>query len=859
MRVCHDSLEHKRRRPLNHRRERRFQYESGPQPSDWRRVDAGADIRLKLSWLQSQNGNSGLHSPSSSEVAILPDRALDKPSISSVRRLLWFEHTVLGVAMIFLVIFSILVVGFIALAISNAEKAKNSARQTEQLVRSLPDFSADNVCVSTYDQHGLAIDTTRGILMLIGKGRIRRVGFEKIVSAEIVEDNVSLITTKKGGLGRVVVGGLLAGGVGAIVGGLTGTQRSKTSTGVRRVDLVVLVDDFNNPRHSVTFLTWPGEEGLKRNSAIYTQAIQKAQLWQGRITVAMRRASEFASAPQRALTGWQPIQSSADVASAPTAVTLKAPATPAYRVVGRRYRIIAPLGGGAMKKVYLAEDSRLGWRKCALAEMLDNYSNAAKQGDAVRAFQRECDLLATLDNPHIPKIFDHFSEEHHHYLVMEYVDGATLENLQANSGQSLGENVVIEVARQILETLSYLHGRNPSVLYRDLKPSNVMITDSGIVKLVDFGIARNFEPSTAMTLIGTPGYAAPEQYRGAPEARSDLYALGAVMHRALTGRDPATEPPFSFPPVADLRPDVQPALGGLIDQALSYKIEGRPSSADEMAERLAALGLLSVPTALKSALEATTGVIALPRRASLRFCPNCGTEVAKDAAICTTCSAVVSDSAPQPKGPSEPNELSASDTLEPASTNPQSLSDRNFYLITGGFAAVIIFIVWIATTVITEIDVSQRYAASPDTPTSGQYSLSSENEPASPSLQKTPPANNKCDYRVVEVRAKVRIILVPPACTNLESMTALGKRFHAAFADDSIVVAPIFDNAKAAKLYDQVVDSPDSLSSSQERLYDRHFVATYNRNENTDYEAYAITLKGLNGPQVDVDPRRLSE
>lgn len=243
---------------------------------------------------------------------------------------------------------------------------------------------------------------------------------------------------------------------------------------------------------------------------------------------------------------------------------------------------------------------------------------------------------------------------------------------------------------------------------------------------------------------------------------------------------------------------------------------------------------------------------------SLRFCPNCGTEVAKFAAFCTTCSALVSDS-PQPKASSDPYELRADDALEAASTNPQSLSDGNFYLITGGVAAVIIFVAWMATSVMTESDVVQRHAASADTPTSGQYSSSSEKEPASSGLRKMPPADSKCDYRVVEVRAKVRVILVPPACANLKSMTALGKRFHADFADDSIVVAPIFDSAKAARLYDQVVDSPDSLSASQEHLYDRHFVATYNRNENTGDEGYAITLKGLNGPQVDIDPRRFSE
>ena len=105
---------------------------------------------------------------------------------------------------------------------------------------------------------------------------------------------------------------------------------------------------------------------------------------------------------------------------------------------------------------------------------------------------------------------------------------------------------MIDVALQVLDTLEYLHNLQPPVIYRDLKPSNVMLTPSGQVKLIDFGIARHFQPLSNATMIGTQGYAPPEQYRGKVETRSDLYALGATMHHALSGRDPALEPPFSF-------------------------------------------------------------------------------------------------------------------------------------------------------------------------------------------------------------------------------------------------------------------------------------------------------------------------
>jgi hypothetical protein len=279
-----------------------------------------------------------------------------------------------------------------SLGVSRREIAANVERE----IRSTPDFSADDVYVSPYDRNGLAIDNTRRLVMLIDATRRRTVGFEKLVSAEVMEDNVMLMTTKKG-LGRVVVGGLLAGAVGAIVGGLTGRQRSKSSTGVRSVTLAVIVDDFNAPRHSVTFLRWSGEKGLSKNSPIYRQAIEKVQLWQSRLTIAMRHAERFEQPPGMATAGGEFVQSPSALASAPTAITTQqAGAKPSLNLSGQRYRIVKLLGGGAMKKVYLAEDSRLAGRRCAVAEMLDNYSNPEEQQHAAVAFQRECDLLATL-------------------------------------------------------------------------------------------------------------------------------------------------------------------------------------------------------------------------------------------------------------------------------------------------------------------------------------------------------------------------------------------------------------------------------------------------------------------------------
>src|SRR5229473_6125466 len=124
-------------------------------------------------------------------------------------------------------------------------------------------------------------------------------------------------------------------------------------------------------------------------------------------------------------------------------------------IVGGRYRVISPLGGGGMKLVYLAEDLRLASRQCALAEMVDTFTSPETQKQAVAAFQREADMLAQLSNEHIPRVFDRFSDQNHHYLVMEYIDGATLEDEIKRSGGKLATTYVVDAAIQILDTLEY--------------------------------------------------------------------------------------------------------------------------------------------------------------------------------------------------------------------------------------------------------------------------------------------------------------------------------------------------------------------------------------------------------------------
>ena len=620
-----------------------------------------------------------------------------------------------------MVLFWILAAPFLVLIIAAAigiekrSRLKNIANATIRQVNALSDFHADFIRVGFEGQRGLAIDESRCLLMLIKDSRRKVVRFDQIVSCEIKEDSASLIATRRGA-GGIVIGGLLAGGVGAIVAGIASPQHSTVTGGVRRITLLIVTDDLSDPNHALTFLFGVGGTIVSKSSASYRNGLENAQLWHSRITIAMRRAEEaksFASLPSISaqFSGSSAIPS-LTTATASTAAIVSQSRQPPRNLAGQRYTIVKQIGGGAMKKVYLAEDSRLAWRQCAVAEMLDNYSNPEEQQHAALAFQRECDLLATLDNQHIPKIYDHFSEDHRHYLVMEYVEGLTLEEVLSSTGGSLGENALVDLTRQILDTLSYLHGLTPPVIYRDLKPSNIMITSDGRIKLVDFGIARNFEPSRTATMIGTQGYAAPEQYSGRAEPRSDIYGLGAVMHHAITGRDPTSEAPFSFPSVGHLRPDVRPALGALIDQALSYEPEKRPASAEEMRVRVENLApefnsenALRTISARRKSLEEP-----LPPKASLtarilNFCGHCGAKLVRGEEACTNCGTMVqpedaeATSADEAARPAKVYNLSADEAPARDSKGAQR-SVSAFYLVVGGASLVVFvfFLQWLATT-----------------------------------------------------------------------------------------------------------------------------------------------------------------
>lgn len=274
---------------------------------------------------------------------------------------------------------------------------------------------------------------------------------------------------------------------------------------------------------------------------------------------------------------------------------LRSGLAPGTVLSGGRYTLERLIASGGMGSVYQAIDGRFK-RPCAVKELLDKFHNESERAQAVEWFEREATMLLELNHPCIPHVRDFFAENGRHYLVMDFIDGYTLAEMlerETNVAGLQGARGVTELRarswmRQVSSVLSYLHSQSPPIIFRDLKPSNVMVTKRDEIKLIDFGIARTFQSQLQSTVIMTVGYAPPEQLYGQPEPRSDVYALGATIYRLLTRRDASNNKPtlFSFQPVRTLRPDVSPAFERVLMKALAPELNQRWASAAELERAL---------------------------------------------------------------------------------------------------------------------------------------------------------------------------------------------------------------------------------------------------------------------------------
>ncbi len=263
-------------------------------------------------------------------------------------------------------------------------------------------------------------------------------------------------------------------------------------------------------------------------------------------------------------------------------------------LLANRYSIQEVVGLGGMGSVYRARDMHFPnvTKLVAVKEMINSAPDPLVRATIVQNFEREANLLATLNHSTIPRIYDYFSLESRSYLVLEFIHGKDMEAIITDSNGFLPEEQVVNWAIELCDVLDYLHKHKPDpIIFRDMKPSNVMINSNGELLLVDFGIAKSFQSGIKGTMIGTEGYSPPEQYRGDATPAADIYALGATVHHALTRRDPRLEPPFSFSerPLRRINPSVSPELEVIVNRALEYDPASRFKSASEMKDALLAV------------------------------------------------------------------------------------------------------------------------------------------------------------------------------------------------------------------------------------------------------------------------------
>jgi eukaryotic-like serine/threonine-protein kinase len=288
------------------------------------------------------------------------------------------------------------------------------------------------------------------------------------------------------------------------------------------------------------------------------------------------------------------------------------------QILNNRYSVILLLGTGGMGAVYLARDPVLNRHVAVKQLQADPITGQLTSARIQAQFQREAQILASLHHPNLPRVTDYFAEDNLHYLVMDYIEGQTLQEIVQNNPRGLAEDQVLDLADQLLSALEYIHAHH--LIHRDIKPANIRRTSDGRIFLVDFGLAKPHDPNNPRTTamihgLGTPEYSPPEQYDPSShtDERSDIYSLGATLYHLLTGQAPATVTRRTSDPEAFRAPHatnthVSPGLERVILRAMEMERAKRFVSASDMH---AALQL-----AHQAAPGEPIGTVALPPKPS---------------------------------------------------------------------------------------------------------------------------------------------------------------------------------------------------------------------------------------------------
>src|SRR5205809_82506 len=324
----------------------------------------------------------------------------------------------------------------------------------------------------------------------------------------------------------------------------------------------------------------------------------------------------------------------------------KPKALSAGKVLNHRYEIVRRIGGGGMGAVYLAKDRNLGDASRAVKEMIESHIDESQHEKAIADFKRESLLLTALEHPSIPTVYDYFYDElsERFYLVMKFIPGNDLSSrLRASPGGKIDELTVTEWGVQVADVLHYLHTRPQPIIYRDLKPANLMLdSNTNRIMLIDFGIARWVnKKEKGVTAVGTMGYAPPELFSGQGDARVDIYSLGATMFHLLTGSDPQDNPLLIFDFTKNPRPrQINPGLSSemerLLIRAVEYKPEHRFQSGAELRDALAShLEKLRSGQVSYGAPAADLGGETM--RVAMVLCGFCGGRIGADDIFCVHC------------------------------------------------------------------------------------------------------------------------------------------------------------------------------------------------------------------------------